>query len=93
MKPVTDEEVKMKKYLSMKNLSPQMSGQLKKSEKISIVNEVRESMEFAEEALVKQAKKDNIFFEEFSEGQSKKEKDSNSMSITSFKKVDKSIAN
>ena len=73
MKPGTEEEVKMKQYLSMKNLSPQLQGSQNLSSTITPVQEVRESMEFQKEHFLSKPKKDNIFFEEFSENQSKKD--------------------
>ena len=86
MKPSMEDEVKLKKYLSMKNLAPQIPSPLKPNLKIGPLNEVRESLEFGEEVSANRKKKDNIFFEEFSEERSKGI-DSNAMSTTSFKKV------
>jgi hypothetical protein len=90
MKPVNEEETKLKKYLSMKNLGPQINTNSREKFGIHPVNEVRASMEFGNEySSNRKKKKDNIFFEEFSENNSKQARDSNKMSATSFKKVNK----
>jgi hypothetical protein len=87
MKPANEEETKLKKYLSMKNLTPSLNPNSSKKLGIHPVNEVRASMEFVHENSSNRVKKkDNIFFEEFSEDHSKKGRDSNKMSATSFKK-------
>lgn len=83
MKQTTEEDLKLKKYLSMKNLGPQLVPASKEKLMISPVSEVRKSKEGD---LVTKTR-DNIFFEDFSEEVSRKARDSNTMSTTSFKKV------
>lgn len=84
MKPVQEDDSRLKKYLSMKNLGPQLVSASKPDLDISPVSEVRESLELVPP---KKPTQDNIFFEDFSEEVSRKARDSNTMSTTSFKKV------
>lgn len=86
MKPLAEDDNKLKKYLSMKNLGPQLVSGSKDKLTVPPVTEVRESLELDKAATPKQDP-DNIFFEDFSEEVSRKARDSNTMSTTSFKKV------